>query len=274
MAYSWNDLMVDRTIQALPALVGNVADGDLFEIADVSATNAAAKATRSQIVAGLVAANNPVFTGTITMPDGSLAIADTSGLQAALDAKAPINNPVFTGTVGIPDGALAIADTSGLQTALNAKPAISGTPAATNYARWTGAATLEARTPAQVRADLDLEVGIDFPAVSHTHTVSQITDIATLKSSPFSNANGPQGSAASGQSWKLTGNVTGVPISNGWVAKYVNTSGSVKTITPASGNCIKTKDGTTAGSVNLANNKSCVVHADEAGNLIVDGDVT
>ncbi len=33
-------------------------------------------------------AANPVFTGTVTVPDNALAIADTSGLQAALDAKA------------------------------------------------------------------------------------------------------------------------------------------------------------------------------------------
>ena len=64
---------------------------------------------------------NPVFTGTVTIPDGALAIADTSGLQAALDLKAPAANPTFTGTVTIPDGALAIADTSGLQAALDAK---------------------------------------------------------------------------------------------------------------------------------------------------------
>ena len=71
-------------------------------------------------------------TGAVTLVDGSLAIADTAGLQTALDAKAPLAspvfttaltaaNPTFTGTVTIPDGALAIADTSGLQTALDAK---------------------------------------------------------------------------------------------------------------------------------------------------------
>ena len=43
--------------------------------------------------------------------------------QAALDLKANAANPVFTGTVTIPDGALAIADTSGLQTALDGKQA-------------------------------------------------------------------------------------------------------------------------------------------------------
>lgn len=71
-------------------------------------------------------AANPVFTGTVTIPDGALAIADTSGLQAALDAKATAANPVFTGTVTVPDGALAIADTSGLQSALDAKLSLAG----------------------------------------------------------------------------------------------------------------------------------------------------
>lgn len=47
-------------------------------------------------------ANNPVFTGTVTVPDGALAIADTSGLQSALDLKAPLASPTFTGTVTLP----------------------------------------------------------------------------------------------------------------------------------------------------------------------------
>ena len=36
-------------------------------------------------------AANPTFTGTITIPDGALAIADTSGLQTALDGKQPLD---------------------------------------------------------------------------------------------------------------------------------------------------------------------------------------
>jgi hypothetical protein len=74
-------------------------------------------------------AANPVFTGTVTVPDGALAIADTNGLQSALDLKAnsaspTLSNPTFTGTVTVPDNALAIADTNGLQTALDAKAPI------------------------------------------------------------------------------------------------------------------------------------------------------
>jgi hypothetical protein len=38
----------------------------------------------------------------VTVPDNALAIADTNGLQAALDAKAPLASPTFTGTVVLP----------------------------------------------------------------------------------------------------------------------------------------------------------------------------
>ena len=47
-------------------------------------------------LAGKAPTANPVFTGTVTIPDGALAIADTSGLQTALDAKAPLASPTFT----------------------------------------------------------------------------------------------------------------------------------------------------------------------------------
>jgi hypothetical protein len=39
---------------------------------------------------GYATAANPVFTGSVTIPDGALAIADTSGLQTALDGKHPL----------------------------------------------------------------------------------------------------------------------------------------------------------------------------------------
>ena len=53
-----------------------------------------------------VTSANPVFTGTVTVPDGALAIADTSGLQAALDAKAPLASPTFSGTIDLTGGSL------------------------------------------------------------------------------------------------------------------------------------------------------------------------
>lgn len=48
---------------------------------------AARKVALSDLVAFVLA--NPTLTGTVTVPDGALAIADTSGLQTALDGKAP-----------------------------------------------------------------------------------------------------------------------------------------------------------------------------------------
>ena len=45
---------------------------------------------------------NPEFTGTVTVPDGSLSIADVSGLISTLESKAPKDNPTLTGTVNLP----------------------------------------------------------------------------------------------------------------------------------------------------------------------------
>jgi hypothetical protein len=91
--------------------------------------------------------------------------------------------------------------------------------------------------------------------------------------SPFQTMTGPQGSAPSGRSWKITGNATSVPITNGWFAKVVNTSGTPRVITPASGSCVLTKSATTQGTATLGDDKSCVLHGDGT-NLIVDGDVS
>jgi hypothetical protein len=110
-------------ISAIPSAIpatrignGTVTDAEFQTLSDIS--TASTIATQLGLKAN---AASPVFTGTVTIPDGALAIADTSGLQAALDTKASAANPVFTGTVAIPDSALAIADTSGLQAALDAK---------------------------------------------------------------------------------------------------------------------------------------------------------
>ena len=66
--------------------------------AAINAVNDESTATTANLSLKANAAN-PVFTGTVTVPDGALAVADTSGLQAALDAKAPLASPTFTGTV-------------------------------------------------------------------------------------------------------------------------------------------------------------------------------
>jgi hypothetical protein len=139
-----------------------------------------------------------------------------------------------------------------------------------------GNGTFGAKDPAQV-SEGEITTGAETTLRSYSPAdiISFINQHAPAgaTTSPFLSATGSQAGAASGKSWKLTGNVTAVPISDGWLAKYVNTSGSNKTIAPASGSCIKTKDGATPASVTLGNNKSCVVQGD-GSNLIVDGDVT
>lgn len=133
-----------------------------------------------------------------------------------------------------------------------------------------------AKDPTQVSAG-EIAAGTETALRSYSPAdiVSFINQYAPAgtTTSPFMTATGNQAGASSGASWKLTDNVTAVPVTNGWLAKYVNTSGSNKTITPASGVCVKTENGITQSSVSLGNNKTCVVHGDGT-NLIVDGDVT
>ena len=45
---------------------------------------------------------NPEFTGTVTVPNGSLSIDDVLTLGATLESKAPKDNPTLTGTVNLP----------------------------------------------------------------------------------------------------------------------------------------------------------------------------
>jgi hypothetical protein len=102
----------------------------------------AVDATAGRTAIGAAAAANPVFTGTVTIPDGALAIADTSGLQTALDAKAPLASPTLTGTPVAPTAANGTNTTQVATTAFVlanagsgagaplASPAFTGTPTA------------------------------------------------------------------------------------------------------------------------------------------------
>ena len=92
---------------------------------------------------------------------------------------------------------------------------------------------------------------------------------------PFQTATGALPvTALSGQSWKLTGNVTNVPRTDGWNALFLNVSGVSRTITPISpGTCTVIESGTAGvASVTVANNKAVTVIGDGT-NLIVFGDV-
>ncbi len=79
-----------------------------------------------------------VETGPVSLPNSSLSIANTSGLQSSLDGKANLAGPTTftgtttcanltaTGTVTVPDGSFSVAKTSGLQSSLDAKANLVG----------------------------------------------------------------------------------------------------------------------------------------------------
>lgn len=74
-------------------------------------------------ISGAIAATGVLFDGTAdieltaTLADGSLSIAKTSGLQSALNTKAPLNSPTFT---GVPAGPTAAVGTNSTQFATTA----------------------------------------------------------------------------------------------------------------------------------------------------------
>ena len=80
--------------------------------------------------------------------------------------------------------------------------------------------------------------------------LSSVFDFGELV--PFLQATGNMAGAASGRDWKLTGNTTACPVADGFWANLYNTSGSNKTVAPASGSCTVIETGATAPSVTRA----------------------
>jgi len=83
-------------------------------------------------VYGTLSTENLTASGSVSLPNNALTIAKTSGLQTALDSKAPTSNPTFTGLttcdsfnatgfVAFPNNSIAQDSVSGLLTALNSK---------------------------------------------------------------------------------------------------------------------------------------------------------
>ena len=101
-------------------------------------------------------------------------------------------------------------------------------------------------------------------------TITTMLDAGELR--PLTTITGSMANLSSGRYRSLTGNVTAVPIANGWWNKLFNSSGVARSITPASGVCIVVETGATAGSVSIANNKMVEVVGDGT-NLWVSGDV-
>jgi hypothetical protein len=141
--------------------------------------------TASPTFTTALTAANPVFTGTVTIPDNALAIADTSGLQTALDAKAPLASPALT---GVPVAPTATAGTNTTQVATTAfvlanagsgagaplaSPAFTGTPTAPTATAGTN--TTQLATTAFVTAAANAQgntVYIDGYSSARVHPVT------------------------------------------------------------------------------------------------------
>lgn len=105
-------------------------------------------------------------------------LANQTDLQTALNLKATAANPVFTGTVTIPDNALAIADTNGLQSALDGKQGLDTQLTSLAALSYTGNASKYVRINA---GETDFEVvtlagGGDLVS---TNNLSDVTSAAT-----------------------------------------------------------------------------------------------
>lgn len=104
MSDDGRDLLEDpNSFATMRGLLGAAATSDLAAKADLA---------------------SPALTGNPTAPtptagDNDTSIATTAFVTTAVAGKANSNNAVFTGTVTVPDGALAIADVNGLQAALD-----------------------------------------------------------------------------------------------------------------------------------------------------------
>jgi outer membrane murein-binding lipoprotein Lpp len=130
-------------------------------------------------------AANPTFTGTVTVPDGSLTIADTNGLQVALDGKAPLSSPAFTGNPTAPtptagDNDTSIATTAFVQTAIAGVSGGGGAPLVSPA--FTGNPT----APTPTAGDNDTSIATTaFVATALTGVPSQtaIDDLTTLVTS-------------------------------------------------------------------------------------------
>ena len=106
-------------------------------------------------------AASPTFTGTVTVPDGSFTVGKTTGLQAALDEKAPTTRTITAGT-GLTGGG----DLTANRTLAVSYGTTAGTAAQGNDTRLS-----DARTPTS-HAAAHAAGGADALAISGTHVTS------------------------------------------------------------------------------------------------------
>lgn len=112
-----------------------------------------------------------------------------------------------------------------------------------------------------------MRVGDDLPRI-----VTRLMFNVLPVDDSFVDTSGSQSLATTKRKWKLIGNISEVPIYNGFEALYVNTSGEERTVAPLSGSCIVVEFGLTAPNFIMANNKAVSVMGDGT-DLLVFGDV-
>lgn len=198
--------VVDARLDALEASVGSVSGGasNLASITNMSPlarllnadttvgamqSRLQVQPTASPVFTTALTAANPTFTGTVTIPDGALAIADTSGLQAALDLKAPLASPALTGTPTVPTATAgtnttqaastafvttAVAGVSGGGGAPINSPAFTGVPTAPTAT--AGTSTTQIATTAFATTALNLKAPINDPTFTGSVTLPDPVD--------------------------------------------------------------------------------------------------
>ena len=95
-------------------------------------------------------AASPTFTGTVTVPDGSFTVGKTTGLQAALDGKAPTTRTITAGT-GLTGGGTLASD----RTLTVTYGSVAGTAAQGDDPRLSDARTPTEHAPAHAAGGAD-----------------------------------------------------------------------------------------------------------------------
>ena len=259
-----------RLIFLLPLNVGGVvAERDLLKLGPT--------AEMALISADTAAAIGPVFV--LDRTSTSPAAADNLG-QVTFRGRDSLNGTVDYATIkGVIADALDGSEDGSLEVQISRAGAMipmlqvtaNGVEVPTGILKLpagaTGSRPLASTVPAG-SSFYDTTLGIPiWSNGTHWYTAEAMKPFVTAISSPTVNT--------SGGSWRFpvgSSSITGIPITNGWNALYLNVSGSNKTITPASGTCIVIESGATAASISVANNKAVTVIGDGT-NLIVFGDV-
>lgn len=180
----------DKTSAQISAAVATIVGGSpdllnsLKELADAIGDDANFSTTIMNLIGTKAPSANPVFSGTVSVPDGSFAIAKTTGLQVALDNKiTAFADPNADRIVFWDDsaGLFAALGLSGLQISGTTLSPTSSSDTAQGIVEMatlaevaTGTDTVRAVTPAGVAQQIATRA-----ATNHTHTSSQITDFAS-----------------------------------------------------------------------------------------------